>query len=600
MDSSLPRHTREEALQKEIEQLRSQLVLQENLLDIDTAVLDQAGRKKTKRDLLRAYAELEEKMRERTRKLIEINERLTAEIRERRKAQGDLITSREKQRRITEELEVVLNGITDRIMMHDTGLHIIWANEAACSSVGLAREAIMGRRCHEVWKNRDVPCEQCPVVRAIETGMPQEGAQRSRDGSLWEIMGYPVKNENNSVRGAIEICRNVTGRKALEEELNKRYKLESLGTLAGGIAHDFNNLLTVILGNVSFAKMLLKSGDKIFSRLDDIEKASIKARDLTSQLLTFSKGGSPLKKKISLDRLLRDTVHYSLQSSDITARFRISRSLYPVEADGSQVSQVVRSIVSNALQAMPKGGTITVEAENRTGSDECMPLSGDAVYVRVCIHDTGCGMEDHVLKNIFDPFFTTKKKSAGLGLATSYSIIRKHGGHITVSSVPDKGTDVIFYLPAVPEHPAEPHEELQENLSGKGRVLFMDDEAFIRDLAGKILAHLGYEVVFAREGGEALDEYGKAVSSGLPFDAVILDLTVVDGMGGKECIGKLKSLDPGVKAIVSSGYSNDPIMAEPEKYGFSAFIAKPYNVRSLSSVLKRIVGAGDPGREITG
>lgn len=554
-------------------------------LDCNTAAL-KIFRCKDKETL---FKELEKKVTERTGELTGINKLLSQEIQERKLIEESLRTSEERYRRKTEELDVVLNGITDIIMMLDSCLNIIWANEAASRALKLPREDLIGKKCYELWQCSSAPCDKCPAARAIITGLSQEETVKTKSGSFWQVMGYPVMNDHGTVRGAIEISRNVTDRIFQEKELQKQYKLDSLGTLAGGIAHDFNNILTVILGNVSFAKMLTDSEHRAYSKLDNIEKASLKAKDLTSQLLTFSKGGNPLKKKIHLDQLLRDTAHFVLEHSEVTARFHNSADLWPVEADESQIAQVIQNIILNAGQSMADGGTISIEAVNCTRSDDNPLPFLEGNHVRITVKDTGCGMDEAVLTNIFDPFFTTKKKNHGLGLATSYSIIRKHGGHITASSLPGKGTAITVYLPAVIEEKEEPCKETQETFPGKGRILFMDDESFIRDLAGSILSHLGYEVVFAREGNEAIREFEKGIQDGDVFDAVILDLTVVEGMGGKECIKELKRMNPGIKAIVSSGYSNDPIMSEPEKFGFTDFIAKPYNIQALSSVLRNTI-----------
>ncbi len=568
-------------------------------LRIYGVVTDITGQKKAEEDLRKAYDDLERKVHERTEELREINKLLTREIKERELIEKTLRSSEEQYRMKAEELNIVLNGITDIIMMQDISLNIIWANEAASGALNLPMKRLIGKKCHELWQGNSVPCDKCPVIMAVKTGVPQEETFRSDSGSIWQIMGYPVRDEQGTIRGAIEISRNITDKKHLEEELHKRYKLDSLGTLAGGIAHDFNNILTVILGNISFAKMLIDSQNKVYARLDDIEKASMKAKHLTGQLLTFSRGGSPLKKKLHLEQLLRDTAHVVLQGSDVAARFHTSADLLPVEADEAQIAQAIQNIIINARQALTGGGTISIEAANGTRPDDDPfgLIEGD--YVKIMIKDTGCGIDETVLHNIFDPFFTTKKQSHGLGLATSYSIIRKHGGHITASSSPGMGTTVTVYLPALAETTEEHPCEDNETFPGKGRILFMDDEAFIRDLARSILSHLGYEVVFAREGNEAIEAYKKALQDAGGFDAVILDLTVVEGMGGKECIRELKKIDPYVTAIVSSGYSNDPIMSEPDKYGFAAFIAKPYNIQALSSVLKNTIEGGKFSREST-
>ncbi len=552
-------------------------------------VTDISKRKKAEEDLKRAYEKLEERVRERTKDLHAANKHLKNEIKERVLVEKQLRKSEEEHKLIAQELNVVLNGITDNITLQDRNLKIIWANKAAADSINMSPDDLIGETCYRLWHGADKPCDSCPVKKALETGKTHEGIQVTPDNSIWEVHGYPLKDEQGRIRGAIEITRNVTDRKILEEELIRRQKLDSLGTLAGGIAHDFNNILTVVLGNVSFAKMLMNTDDKAYSRLSDVENAAQKAKELAGQLLTFSKGGSPLKKIVSIDRFLHDTITLALQRSDIKPKFSFSGDLWPVEIDESQIAQVIHNIINNALDAMPEGGTLTVGAENVSSeSEEHLPLP-QGNYAKICIADTGSGIDSENINNIFDPFFTTKKQGYGLGLATSYSIVKRHGGYITATSEPGNGASIIIYLPASREKEIKPAKKTEEMYMGRGHILFMDDEEFIRDLANSILTHLGYTVTFAKNGEEAIEEYTKAREQGEPFDAVILDLTIPEGMGGKVCIKKLKEIDPGVKAIVSSGYSDDPIMTTPEKYGFKAFIAKPYNIQTLSSVLRKTI-----------
>ena len=470
-------------------------------------------------------------------------------------------------------------------------MNILLANKAAADSLNMSPENLIGIKCYQLWHGSNEPCKACPVKEALETGKTHEGIQVTPDNSIWEIHGYPLKDKQGEIRGAIEITRNVTDRKILEEELTRRQKLDSLGTLASGIAHDFNNILTVILGNVSFAKMLMNTDDKAYTRLSDVENAALKAKELAGRLLTFSKGGSPLKKVVSMDRFLHDTITLALKRKDIHPIFSFTGNLRPVEIDESQIVQVIHNIINNAEDAMPRGGTLTIGGEN-ISSDAIghLPLTADN-YVKLCITDTGIGIDNENIGNIFDPFFTTKKQSYGLGLATSYSIVKKHEGYITATSQVGKGTSIIIYLPSSPEKEITQVKELEEMHMGKGKILFMDDEDFIRDLAKSILTHLGYTVTFAKNGEEAIDEYTKALKQGNPFDAVILDLTIPEGMGGKKCIRKLKEIDPEVKAIVSSGYSDDPIMTTPEEFGFKAVIAKPYKIQALSSVLRETISS---------
>jgi CheY-like chemotaxis protein len=365
--------------------------------------------------------------------------------------------------------------------------------------------------------------------------------------------------------------------------------------LAGGIAHDFNNMLTAVLGNISFAKHFADpENTKLLRRLGEAEKASLRARDLTQQLLTFSRGGAPIKETVSLVELLKGTSEFALSGSNVVCEFSILDDLWPVDADQGQISQVIENLIINANQAMPDGGTVHVRAENITvGTRDILPLN-KGQYVKVSVTDHGLGIPKDHLSKLFDPYFTTKQEGSGLGLATTYSIIKKHGGYIIADSELGAGTTVNFYLPAS-EKPVPAKEGEEERLPvGEGKVLVMDDEDSVREVAGDILAQMGYEVAFAKDGAEAIERYKKANETGRPFDAVIMDLTVPGGMGGREALQVLLAIDPEVKAIVSSGYSKDPVMAEFRKHGFKGVVAKPYRIqelgRALHDVLKGTAG----------
>lgn len=387
----------------------------------------------------------------------------------------------------------------------------------------------------------------------------------------------------------LQLQQEMIRRKRMENEILNARKLESLGILAGGIAHDFNNLLTAILGNISFAR---SSGDtdNIPERLEAAERACIRAQDLTRQLLTFSKGGAPVKKTISLAGLLKECVSFVLRGSNVRGEFDIPQDLWPVEADEGQLYQVMSNLVINADQAMPQGGMIKVSARNREIQKDNQLLLNAGSYVEISVGDSGVGIAEKDLQSIFDPFFSTKQKGKGLGLATSYSIIKNHGGRITVESLLGKGTTFQVYIPSSMAEAIEEKEQKSElHLSGTGRVLVMDDEDMIRKLTAACLGNIGYEVVTAADGAEAIKLFKEAREAGKPFDVVIMDLTVPGGMGGKEALKGMVEIDPGVKAIVSSGYSNDPIMASYREFGFSNSIAKPYKIVELYQVLHDVL-----------
>jgi CheY-like chemotaxis protein len=332
-----------------------------------------------------------------------------------------------------------------------------------------------------------------------------------------------------------------------------------------------------------------RSSDKIFKRLTDAEKACMRAKDLTYQLLTFSKGGAPVKKTVSLDEIMHDAANFALAGSLVRSEILMPGDLWPVEADPGQMSQVANNLLLNACEAMPDGGLITISAENLTiGHDDLIP-GGAGRYVKVSIRDQGVGIPKEHLQRIFEPYFTTKHKGSGLGLSICYSIIKNHDGYITAESTPGLGTTFHVTLPASLNAIPLQHAGEGEPVPGEGRILVMDDEAIVRDVAGQMLTHLGYEVEFAQDGAEAIDLYSKAKESGAPFDAVIMDLTVPGGMGGKEAVQRLLTIDPDVKAVVSSGYSDNPVMSDFRRFGFSGVVAKPYKVLEMSRVLSQIL-----------
>ncbi|MBN1227356.1 MAG: PAS domain S-box protein [Deltaproteobacteria bacterium] len=366
-------------------------------------------------------------------------------------------------------------------------------------------------------------------------------------------------------------------------------KMEAVGTLAGGIAHDFNNLLAAILGNLSLIKVYTKKGDKVLEVLQEAEKASKQAKGLTQQLLTFSQGGAPVRKTASLVQLLKDVVLFALSGSKVKCALSLPEDLWSVEIDEGQINQVLNNVIINADQAMAKGGTITLSAENTIiKREDELPLKRGN-YVKILIKDQGMGIPEENLAKIFNPYFTTKTKGTGLGLSISYSIIKKHEGYIAAESSSGEGTTFTIYLPASEKEQFMVADMEEHLLSGRGRILFMDDQPSLRNMIGHMLTYLGYEVELVDDGAKAVALYKKARQTTHPFEAVILDLTVPGAMGGLEAMKELLKIDPEVKAIVSSGYSNDPIMGEYAQYGFSGVIAKPFQIEELSKIISQVV-----------
>ncbi len=378
--------------------------------------------------------------------------------------------------------------------------------------------------------------------------------------------------------------------KQLGEERQKIEKLESIGTLAGGIAHDFNNILTGIMGNIGLAKRHVQPKSKAGERLVEAEKASLRARDLTQQLLTFARGGAPIKKLVSIAELIQDSTTFALRGSNVRCEFSLVDDLWSAEIDEGQINQVITNLVINADEAMPEGGILNIGAKNRVvKTRSALPLP-EGNYVEITIEDHGVGISKEHLSKIFDPYFTTKQKGSGLGLSSAYSIVKNHSGYITARSKLGVGTTFHIYLPASEKPiPVEKEAVAETAVAGKGRILVMDDEEVIRQLLESELTDVGYEVELTVDGAEAIEQYRKAKESGQPFDAVILDLTVPGGLGGKDVIRKLLEIAPDVKAIVSSGYSTDPIMADFKDYGFRGVVAKPYKMEQLEKTLRSLL-----------
>jgi PAS domain S-box-containing protein len=493
----------------------------------------------------------------------------------------------------------VFNGIQDGMIILDPDLTIISVNPAI-EKLPLV-QPIVGRKCYEVIHGRSEPCEVCSARPVFQTGEPAEKVHmvNADDGSIifMEIHAFPLLNRvTGQVDHVIEFTRNITERKRAEEDWLRFSKLESMSILAGGIAHDFNNILTTILGNIDLAMLTRKLGEESMESLTHAEQACFRAQELSGQLLTFAKGGAPIKKAISLSILVRESVKLSLAGSKSSCEFSIPEDLWSVEADEGQINQVISNLLINADQAMPSGGIIKLGAGNvvvEEGSE--LPLPGGK-YVKLTITDQGIGIPRKHLGKLFDPYFTTKQKGSGLGLATAYSVINKHSGSIKVESQVGVGTTFELFLPAKEAKALGAHEDPVTPIIGQGKILVMDDDEKIRKTLCRMLIKLGYEVDSASDGFRALEKFVKATESGRQFDAVILDLTVPGGMGGKETIEKLLRIDPQIRAIVSSGYSDDPIMADFQKYGFSEVMAKPYRIVELSKILQRVISnKGDKG-----
>lgn len=382
----------------------------------------------------------------------------------------------------------------------------------------------------------------------------------------------------------LKLARNIYEREQLENEMLKTRKLESIGILAGGIAHDFNNLLTSILGNLSLAEYELNNSNTVLTDyLKNAEKATMRAKELSQQLLTFSKGGTPVKSTTAIEDLIKETADFALKGTKVKCEYNFGDSIWPVDIDQGQISQVLNNLIINAVQAMPDGGIIRIGCRNVNKNYEKF-LKEDK-YIQILIADQGVGIPEDHLERIFDPYFTTKEKGNGLGLATSHSIITKHNGHLTVKSRVGVGTMFTIYLPASSTKLKSSGKENLKYIKGKGRILVMDDDDLILHVFKQGLTTLGYDVTCVVNGEQALEEFRNAFGQEHPYDLVIMDLTIPGAMGGKEAIKLLKESYPDARAVVASGYSNDPVMSDYTNYGFCGYIKKPFNINELSCVL---------------
>ncbi|MGB5684557.1 MAG: PAS domain S-box protein, partial [Candidatus Electrothrix sp.] len=495
-----------------------------------------------------------------------------------------------------ERLSVTLQSIGDGVITTDVQGKTVFINKAAEQLTGWKNADTVGKSSDEIFRIFDEKTGEKapnPVARVLRAGkglaLSRDAILQRKDGTKMTVAdsGAPIRDRKNHVIGVVIIFRDITQEKKMEQERVKIRKLESVGVLAGGIAHDFNNLLSAILGNIELASSGITEDSKISSLLADAQKATERATKLTYQLLTFSKGGEPIKEKTSLPDLVSESANFVLHGSLVSCEFSFADDLWMIHADSGQISQVIQNIILNAKDAMPNGGRIRVACSNVEDLASGLLLrrhKGNFVQIR--LKDTGMGIPRDIIDSIFDPYFTTKKEGNGLGLAICHSIIKKHGGHITVHSELQQGTTFSIYLPAItaPESSAaEP--QTQKTTVSSTRIMVMDDDLMLRKLARSQLGALGHDAILVRDGAEAISTYLEMQESDKPVDLVILDLTIPGGMGGKETAQKLLQLDPEAKLIVASGYSNDPVMAEYSEYGFRAAVAKPFTLKELRKAI---------------
>jgi PAS domain S-box-containing protein len=511
-------------------------------------------------------------------------------------------------RQSQEHLRTTLYSIGDAVITTDNHCRVTSMNPVAETLTGWDRDEAKGLPLRTVFPIVSAidrtECEN-PATRAMEqeqiVGLANHTVLIAKDGSEHHIAdsAAPIRDLQGTITGAVLVFRDVTREYRMRKELQKMDKLESLGNLAGGLAHDFNNILMAIYGNIELATSTLDTDHPAREFLTNAGESMDRATRITNKLLTFSKGGSPIKQHLSMDALIRDTVGFDLSGSGVKAVFDVPDNLLEVEGDKAQLEQVVSNLTLNAKQAMENEGTLHVSLINEEiGKEHASGLKPGA-YVKIVFEDTGPGIAPEHIGSVFDPYFTTHQTGSGLGLATVYSIVTKHGGAIFVESPAGQGARFTLHLPATGDsggfkpHPVPGTDEPAVSRTSRQikRILIMDDEPMILELLTALLKSLNYEVEIATDGNQAVEVYRQALQAGTPFDAVILDLTIPGGMGGAKAIKKLLEIDPAVRGIVSSGYADDPIIARYQDYGFKGVAIKPYSLQELRDTVEKVVSA---------
>lgn len=535
--------------------------------------------------LRRHRDQLEAIVAERTATLVDTNRHLAEESRARLQAMQQLADERQR-------LTVTLRSIGDGVIATDTAGTVVLLNGIAEKLCGWEEKDALGRPLTEVFQlvdSRSGETVTNPVETVLATGELVELANHvvliSRDGSRYRIAdsGAPIVDLDEMIIGAVLVFRDVSEKERLEEEAFRAQKLESLGVLAGGIAHDFNNILTAIQGHVVLARYSLTGEQKATAMLAAAETALQRAAGLARQLLTFAKGGVPVRTTMMLGDLVRESSDLTLRGANVRAEYNIADDLWPAEVDGGQISQVIRNLVLNGRQAMAEGGVLRIFCGNFKGAP---PGLSEGNWVRIDIADQGPGIAADLQLRIFDPYFTTKKEGTGLGLAICHSIVRKHDGTITVESEAGKGSVFSVFLPAgtgtAVVRQAEP---VTSHLVAPARILVMDDEPMVVSVLRGMLEMLGHQVTVVEDGAAAVDAWLAALSEGRGYDWGIFDLTVPGGVGGQQAAVDIRSRDQSAKLVVTSGYSDDPIMADPGRFGFTARLAKPCQVKDLHAIV---------------
>jgi len=493
----------------------------------------------------------------------------------------------------TVRMAATLRTIGDGVITVDEAGAVLLMNEAAETLTGLTLSATLAKPVQDIFDAlgyaADVTTQA--LKRVLIDGQPihlrHDMANAAAQRRLVDLTGTPTRDGDDVVTGAVWVIRDVSDAARLEMERLRATRLESLGMLAGGLAHDFNNILVGVVGNLSLAQAMLRDEDAaIAKRLVEAEAACMRARGVTNQLLTFAKGGAPVKTTASMPELVVECTRFALSGSAVAPRFSFDPGVWSAEVDVTQTGQVVHNLVLNAMQALSRGGVVTIGLENvAVTSEERWRAAGIAPgdYVRLSVEDAGPGIAAHHLAHIFDPYFTTKEKASGLGLAISYSIARAHGGAITVDSRPGEGCRFDVYLPASRRDTAATSAAMPQRRPG--RILLMDDDAEVVEVTRDMLQLLGYEADTTACGASAIERFREETERGSAFDVVVLDLTVPGGMGGADAVRGIRAIRPDVPVVVTSGYADDAVLAHFRDYGFDGVLPKPFGLADLTRAL---------------
>jgi PAS domain S-box-containing protein len=541
--------------------------------------MDDAG--KTKKQLIQELADLRREI-----------SRFESSIRKERK-QDITIEDFTDHRRLVEELALgarLLDSTSDSIFLRDADGNFIYVNEAAYKTRGYSRDELLKTNIFQVVAPEYHKTVEKKVRELFQRGrIAFEAAHLKKDGSAFPVEVHMSLVEMEGNKFILSVVHDISHRKRVEEDLLRALKMESIARMAGGIAGQFNSLLIRVISNLSVLLAEAEPGSQHYKLLEETELSTAHARDLARQLLAFARSGEPEKRVTSVAPLLKDTANFILGLSNVWCNFHIADNLHTVEIDEGQFNQAASNIIQNAAQSMHSGGVIDISAVNFHLEENEVPNLSEGNYVKITVGDRGHGIAADHLHRVFDPYFTTSKNRAGLGLSIAYSIIKGHGGTITIESEVKHGTAVRIFLPASTSRPEPPAAESKPQVPGE-RILIIDDDVVVRSVGIRLLHRLGYEnIEFALDGSEALDKYRRAMEDGKPFAAVILDLTIPGRMSGKETIRALLKADPAAKIIVSGGYFDDPMLSDFRRYGLKGALSKPYRFEELKLLLEDIL-----------